>query len=286
MAPPRDSSRSLFARIAELEASGAPAAVVTVVQASGSTPREPGARMIVHQGGKIEGTIGGGRVEQEAITAAQAAITSGATKYLELKLTQELGMCCGGQVALFIEPIERPPALIIFGAGHVGAALGKVAAESGFLVHLVDERTELIAKERLPWAHGSSDDLDDPRIPWSPQAFVMITTHDHALDQRLVERALKKPRQWLGVIGSRRKAELTRQRLEQKGFTPEEIAAVRCPVGVAIAAETPAEIAVSILAELIAVRRGAGLEASEGGLAARLEAKQPRRTRRDREEDR
>lgn len=247
---------SLHRRIAELEAEGVAAAVVTVVRVTGSTPRNEGARMIVHADGSIEGTIGGGRVEQEAIEAARAAIADETPRFLEMKLTQELGMCCGGQVALFVEVIERAPRLLVFGAGHVGLALCRAASEAGFSVFVADERAELLTKERFPGAHGLHDDLEDPRLPFSPRTFVMVTTHDHALDQRLVEKSLKKPHRWLGLIGSRRKALLTRQRLEQKGFSAEEIASVRCPVGLAIGAETPAEIAVSILSELVAVRRG------------------------------
>jgi xanthine dehydrogenase accessory factor len=250
---------SLLRRIAELEAEGALAAVVTIVRVAGSTPREAGARMIVHADGRIEGTIGGGRIELEAIDAAKAAIASETSRFMDYALTQELGMCCGGQLSLFIEPIERAPRLVIFGAGHVGVALAKAASDAGFAVHVVDERPELLTKERFPAARGLYDDLEDPKIPFSDRTFVMVTTHDHALDQRLVERALKKPNRWLGLIGSRRKAELTKKRLDQKGFSEREIASVRCPVGLAIAAETPAEIAVSILGELIAVRRGATL---------------------------
>lgn len=245
-----------FARVGELERAGARAALITVVRTSGSTPRAVGARMIVHADGTLEGTIGGGRVEQEATETALGVLRDGVAKYLELKLTQELGMCCGGQVALFIEPISHAPTLLVYGAGHVGLATAAAAHALGFLVHVVDERTELLTSQRFPAATRHAD-LEAPEIPLSDEAFVLVTTHDHALDQRLVERVLGRPHRWLGLIGSRRKAELTRQRLEAKGFTAAQIARVRCPVGVAIGAETPAEIAVSIVGELIAVRRGA-----------------------------
>lgn len=244
-----------FARVGELERLGARAALVTVVRTSGSTPRASGARMIVHADGTLEGTVGGGRVEQEAAEIAQDVLSLGVPRYLELKLTQELGMCCGGQVALFIEPINRAPTLVVYGAGHVGLATAAAAQALGFQVHVVDERVELLTAARFPEATRHSD-LEAPEIPLTDEAFVLVTTHDHALDQRLVERVLGRPHRWLGLIGSRRKAELTRQRLEAKGFGPEQITRVRCPVGVAIGAETPAEIAVSIVGELVAVRRG------------------------------
>src|SRR5688572_15768775 len=153
---------SIFARIAEIEASGGRAALVTVVRATGSTPREAGARMLVLPDGSIEGTIGGGRIEQTAIEEAVAAIADQRPRFVEHKLTQELGMCCGGSIVLFIEPILSAPRLIVFGAGHVGAALTRMAAQAGFVVHVADEREELLMVERLPEARMLHPDLDDP----------------------------------------------------------------------------------------------------------------------------
>ena len=247
----------MHGRIAELERAGARAAIVTVVRATGSTPREPGARMIVHADGATEGTVGGGRVEHEAIAAAKRALDDGRPAFIEFELTAELGMCCGGRVALFVEPLVVSPPLLIFGAGHVGTALCRMAAAAGFAVHVIDDRDELRVPARLATARALHDDVTDPDLPFADDAFVMITTHDHTLDQRLLERALKRPHRWIGVIGSRRKAELTRQRLAAKDFPPDAIARVRIPVGLRIGAETPEEIAVSILAELIAARREA-----------------------------
>jgi xanthine dehydrogenase accessory factor len=267
---------SILARIAEVEESGRPAAVVTVVRSSGSTPREPGARMIVHPDGSIEGTIGGGRIEQEATEEARRAIEDGRPRFLDYALTQELGMCCGGSTSIFVEVIGRAPRLLIFGAGHVGTALAHLAAAAGFVVHVADEREELLTPARLAPARALHSDLDDPALPFFADTFVMVTTHDHALDQKLVEKVLKEQHRWLGLIGSRRKAELTRQRLAHKGFEEAAIARVRSPVGVAIGAETPEEIAVSIVAELIAERRGMKLSREDGALRAEPEMKRAR----------
>jgi xanthine dehydrogenase accessory factor len=151
-----------------------------------------------------------------------------------------------------------------------------MAAAAGFVVHVADEREELLNATRLAEARALHDNLDDPALPYAHDTFVMVTTHDHALDQKLVEKILKQPHRWLGLIGSRRKAELTRQRLEHKGFNEADIARVRSPVGVAIGAETPEEIAVSILAELIAERRGMRLARVEGELRAEQETKRAR----------
>lgn len=245
-----------FARLAELVASAEACALVTVVKTTGSTPRAAGARMIVRHGGVSEGTIGGGRVEQEAIAIAGEVLASGAPRFVEMKLTQELGMCCGGTVGLFIEALSVAPIFVIYGAGHVGRATAAAATAAGFRVHVVDERADQLTAARFPGMTLHAD-LEAQEIPLVEGAFVLVTTHDHALDQRLVERVLKRPHRWLGLIGSRRKAEVTRQRLEAKAFSAEAIASLRCPVGVAIGAETPEEIAISIVGELVAVRRGA-----------------------------
>ncbi len=249
-------AQCIFAAIAQIEATGGRAALVTVVRTSGSAPRGPGARMIVYPDGRIEGTVGGGAVEASGQLNAAKSLQDGRPRFIEHNLTQELGMCCGGQVTLFIEVLSSAPRLIVFGAGHVGCALTRMAAQAGFVVHVADERDELLIESRLAEARGLHSDLNDPALPYSDNTYVMIATHDHGLDQRLVEQSLKKPFGWLGMIGSRRKAELTRQRLAHKGFKPDAIATVRAPVGLAIGAQTPEEIAISILAELVAVRRG------------------------------
>ena len=199
--------------------------------------------MLVHDGGALEGDLGED-LNGPARHAAERARTEQRSLYLE-----------DGDRALFAAPIHTTPLLLIFGAGHVGAALCHAAAAAGFRVHVADEREQLLTPDRLPTAHRLHDDLQDPDLPFGPQTWVMITTHDHALDQRLLERGLRQDHRWIGVIGSRRKAELTRQRLAHRGFAEDVIARVRIPVGIAIGAETPEEIAVSILAELIASRR-------------------------------
>lgn len=261
---------SILSRIAELEAAGTAAAVVTVVRTAGSAPRRPGARMLVFPDGRIEGTVGGGVLEQRAIETAAETLEDGRPRYVEHQLTQQLGMCCGGQVALFVECLSVAPPLVVFGAGHVGRALSSMAAHAGFVVHVADEREELLDAARLPEARALHDDLQDPAIPLTPEAFVLVVTHDHALDQRLAERLVSLPHRWLGVIGSRRKATLLKERMRAKGIEASAVDGVRAPVGLAIEAETPEEIAVSILAELIAVRRGADL----GAAIPRLETKE------------
>lgn len=229
--------------------------MASVVRTSGSTPRSSGARMLVAASGETIGSIGGGRVEYEIIKAAKEILAHGKSQLLEFELTQDLAMCCGGQMSVFVEVIQPAPQLVIFGAGHVGCAVAELAARTGFAVFVVDEREDLLTPARLPQVRRLFDDHQDAEIPLTASTYVLVATHDHQLDQRLVERCLQHPHQWLGLIASRRKAELTRQRLRQKNFSEPDIAHVRAPVGLDIAAETPEEIAVSILAELIAHRR-------------------------------
>ena len=251
---------SILRRIAELETEGTSCAVVTVVRVSGSTPRSAGAKMIVFKDGAIEGTIGGGKIEHRIISAAKETIETTRTNYLEFSLTNELGMCCGGKMAVFIEPMQVAPKLVIFGAGHVSAALSRMATHAGFIVHIADERTEWLTPERFPEARQLHDENDAIDIPSGDDCYIMITTHDHALDQALLEKRLRQPFRWIGVIGSQRKASMTYQRLRNKGFEERLVESVRIPVGLAISAETPEEIAVSILGELIAVRRQTNVE--------------------------
>ncbi len=249
----------LFAHIAALRRERRPAALATVVETHGSTPRKPGARMLVHHDGQSEGSVGGGAVEQVVREAAARVLRTGRAELVTYKLTHDLAMCCGGQMTLFVEPIMSPPPLIVFGCGHVGRAVVYAAAPLGFDIVAVDDLRDNANPERLPQATRiihSYEAADFADLPFGDDAFVVIATREHALDQKLIEYCLARPSRFLGVIGSPRKAHLQAERLRAKGFAPEAIARVRCPLGVDIGAETPEEIAVSVTAELVAVRRG------------------------------
>ena len=235
-----------------------PAVLITVVEAQGSTPRKAGARMIVEPGGALRGTIGGGKVEHALVAEAPGVWRSGEPRLVTYHLTADLGMCCGGRMTFFMEPLVSQPALIVFGTGHVGEAVVRIASRLGFAVTAVDDVPEQGNADRLPGAEGivgSFEPADLASLPWGPETFVVIATREHALDQRLLELCLAHPLAYLGVIGSERKARTQRQRLEVRGFSEGDIARVRCPVGLDLGAETPEEIAVAICAELIRVRR-------------------------------
>jgi len=175
------------------------------------------------------------------------------------QLTTELGMCCGGEMVVHLETLEALPRLIVFGAGHVARPLAALAAATGFGVTVVDARPEWLTSERFP---AAARELRDPEaaareLKLEASDSVVVTTHDHALDQRVVQELLKRTLRFTGLIGSFAKQRKFALRLKARGFDDDAIARVRTPVGLAIGAQTPEEIAVSIVAELVAVRRGA-----------------------------
>lgn len=250
---------TLFADIAQLEAEGRPFVLCTVTAAHGSTPQKPGSRLVVLADGSLRGTIGGGAIEKQVIDAALALLADPAleTRTLETHLTHDLGMCCGGKMTVFLEKHGAPASLFIFGAGHVAKELAALAQHVGFQVTVIDERPEWLNAERFPHATRRLEqpDVVARTITDSEQTYCCVTTHDHPLDQACIEALVKRKLAYLGVIGSQRKSLRFRQRMQAAGFTPAEVASFESPMGVAIDALTPAEIAVSIVARLISVRR-------------------------------
>lgn len=253
---------SVFAELARLEASGRPFVVCTVIASQGSTPQKPGSRMAVSDDGRITGTIGGGAIEKQVVDAAFELLKDPArtSHTIETHLTHDLGMCCGGKMTVFLEKHGALARLFVFGAGHVAKELATLAAHVGFSVTVIDERTEWLTAERFPHATRKLEqpDVVAKALSGGPDVYCCVTTHDHPLDQACVEALLRTPLAYLGVIGSERKALRFRQRLGASGFSEQEVARFQSPMGVPIAALTPQEIAVSIVAQLIAVRRGAG----------------------------
>ena len=251
---------ALFQDIARLEEEGRPFVLATVIDSSGSTPQKPGSKMVVLDGGERRGTVGGGAIEQQVVDAAVALLkdAEATSRLIETHLTHDLGMCCGGKMRVFLEKHGAAVHLWVFGAGHVAKELAALAANVGFKVHVVDERPEWASRERFPAAELTVKNPADvaKTLEGGPSTYFCITTHDHPLDQACVEALLRKPSAYLGVIGSRRKAERFKLRLTAAGFSEAELQKMNSPMGVGISALTPAEIAVSIVGQLIAVRRG------------------------------
>lgn len=249
----------LYQALHQLSESGAPFVLCTVIASHGSTPQKPGSKLVVKADGSLWGTVGGGAIEQQIVDAAVQLLADGTrdTTVLETHLTHELGMCCGGRMTVFLEKHTRAPALTVFGAGHVAKELARLAVSTGFQVTVVDERERWATEERFPGCTLVRRPPDDVarEVRGGPDAYCAVVTHDHPLDQRCIEALLATPLAYLGVIGSRRKAERFRQRLLAAGHSREQVERFECPMGLDIGALTPAEIAVSIVARLVAVRR-------------------------------
>jgi xanthine dehydrogenase accessory factor len=238
--------------------------MVTIVRARGSTPQRAGARMLVFADGRTVGTIGGGCYENDAFWKAREAIASGKSSLLHYELNddfaQENGLVCGGQMDVHIDPLEPTPHLYIVGAGHVGYSLGRLAADAGFRIHVVDDREKFANRERFP----SADEVVAEPIPsWlhrvelPTSAFVVVVTRGHTHDLEAMRALAARDLRYLGLIGSRAKVRRIYDVLLSEGMPAECLDRVRAPIGFDIGAVTPAEIAISIVAELVAVRRGA-----------------------------
>ena len=244
-------------------ARGEPAALVTIVRASGSTPQRTGAKMLVYADGRTVGTIGGGCYENDALGRAREAIRSGTPTLVRYDLNddfaEESGLICGGQMEVYIDPIAPAPRLYIIGAGHVGYHLARAAADAGFRMHVVDDREKFANTERFPAADAIVVDdiaawLHQAELPASSYVVVVTRGHTHDFDalRALAARELR----YLGLIGSRAKVARVFDALAAEGMPVECLERVHAPIGLDIGAVTPAEIAISILAELIAVRHG------------------------------
>ena len=253
----------IYQEIIESIESGKEAALVTIMAAANSTPRGVATKMLVRADGSIIGTIGGGAAEAEAIKIAIEVMKTGKAKRHQFSLVpgKEPGMVCGGEMEIFVEPILQTTTLYLFGAGHISLALVKISKLLGFRVFVIDDRKDLAVKERFPDADLILvEDFENAfsKIDIDKQSYIVIVTHGHHDDERVLGRAILTPAKYIGMIGSRRKRNILYKKLLEEGFTQGDLNRVYSPIGVDIGAETPEEIAVSIVAELIKVRMGLG----------------------------
>ena len=233
-------------------------AMATVLARRGSAPSTPGQKLYVATDRTCVGTVGGGAVERETLAALVLLLEGdeGAHAVRHFELGSELGMCCGGGVDVLLEPLVGQVPLLVVGGGHVATAAAPLLARVGFAVTVVDARDAWGEEGRIEGVRTVVGDYDDVGKSFPKSAAVLAMTHDHALDQRVIEWALKRGFAYVGGVGSRAKAKRTRDRLEAKGFSEEDRARIRMPVGISVGARLPDEIAVAIAAELVAWRRG------------------------------
>jgi xanthine dehydrogenase accessory factor len=237
--------------------SGGRGALATVVRVSGSTPQQPGARLLLKPDGALVGTVGGGAIEHVVVQALRTAVRTGEGAFVSKDLGRDLGMCCGGRMEIFVELVEATPRLYVFGAGHIARPTAALARTVGFDVTVVDARGELAQGARFPDCTLVQTDPTEflSSLSLGERDWVLIVTHDHRLDGALLELACKKQPAYIGLVGSKRKVfRLAGNVVERLGEAALE--RVYAPVGLALGARTPEEIAVSVVSELVALRRG------------------------------
>ncbi len=248
----------LYEEIVRLKKERIPAALATVVDTKGSSPRKAGAKMIVRGDGSITGTIGGGQAEADTIDAALEVIRQAKPRTISFSLTEQHGMVCGGNILIYLEPLTVTSRLIVIGAGHVGQAIIQAARLAGFLVSLVNiaenKTGSTTAEDAILHPLHELDTLFDT-IGADDTSYIVIATSNHHQDFVAVSAALKTDACYIGVLGSSKKRTAMVVHLNNEGFTETNISRIITPVGLEIGAETPEEIAISIVAQMIQVRR-------------------------------
>lgn len=255
-------SAKVIAAAAELMRSGRRGAMVTIVETVGSTPRKAGAKMLVDDAGAVVGTVGGGCVEADLYAVAKQVMRTGRVRTCEVDLgsrnADENDMLCGGKLRALVEPVGAEEKLIILGGGHISKALVELCRGLDFEITITDDREQFASAERFPnVAHRISRPFEEQfdQLQIDSNTSLVIVTRGHSHDELCMERALRTSAKYIGLVGSRTKVAVFRAHLRDKGFTDAEIDRVECPCGLDIGAETPEEIAISIAARLVEVRR-------------------------------
>lgn len=254
--------RPLLEELLAAQAARRPVALATVIRAQGSVPRHAGSKMLVYADGRTSGTIGGGEMESRVIAAAKEALRTGQTQIVPYSLVDpkrgDPGVC-GGQVEIYVEPYLGQDTLLVIGCGHVGRALASLGHWLGYRVIAHDDRAELATQENVPDADVV---LSGPLTtaleahPVDSRTFIALVTRNVMIDRQILPGLLTTPAPYIGVMGSRRRWEETKKLLVADGVPIESLARVHSPIGLELQAESPAEIAVSIMAQIIMVQRG------------------------------
>lgn len=249
--------QDIYDEINRIKNSNNNAALCIIISTKGSVPRKIGTKMLVYENGIIIGSIGGGDLEKKVIREAIEVIQTHKPAIFKHDLLHQHNMCCGGSVEIFIEPIMKTKKLFIFGAGHTGQALAKFANNTGFEVYLIDDRKEYIEQcsvtdiNKMNLAHTTALQA----MPFDKNTFIVIATYSHQIDRDILASCVKKEWAYLGMIGSKRKVLMTKKMFTDSTIgSEEELDKIKMPIGIDINAETPEEIAISILAELIKIK--------------------------------
>jgi xanthine dehydrogenase accessory factor len=255
-------AKSIFERLAELERESRPVAIATIIRTRGSVPRREGSRMLVFPDGQFEGTIGGGELEARVIEEALQVLQDGSSRILEYAFVDpengDVGVC-GGEMEVFVEALHLNPTLVIVGGGHVGKAVAHLGSWLGFQIVVSDDRPEYATPEMVPDAQSYivCDLVELPqRVKIHEATYLILTTRGADIDIVGLPALLETPAAFIGVIGSRRRWETTVDKLRRAGVPEEKIAKITSPIGLELHAETPEEIAVSIIAQIIMLNRG------------------------------
>lgn len=252
----------IYSEICNLKRLGRRSALATIINVRGSIPSVTAAKMLIRDDGSIVGTVGGGCVENDVRKGAMEVMKDEKPRTFNFNLDQhpddDSGLVCGGSLQVFVEPVIPPPLLYIFGAGHIGYNIYRVALIAGFGVTVVDDRAEYANHERFPDAldvHSGDMDLMMSQIEPSDSSYIAIVTRGHRHDMRVLRWAIDTKAFYVGMIGSGRKVLTVFQQLESEGVAPENLQRVYAPIGLQLGSVTPEEIAISVVAEMIAIRR-------------------------------
>ncbi|HVM74622.1 MAG TPA: XdhC/CoxI family protein [Candidatus Saccharimonadales bacterium] len=253
----------LFEEIVRMRRAGQRGALATIVHTNGSIPSFESSRMLVREDGSAAGTVGGGCVEADVWAAAKEVMVTEVPKKLVFHLNNEAtydnGLICGGTVEVFVEPILPQPVVYLFGGGHVATAVAKAAQMAGFGIGVIDDREAFANTQRFPMAQEVYTTYEDAfaKIRPNSSSYLVIVTRGHKEDMRVLAWAVRTGARYVGMIGSKRKVLSVYKALEKEGYGMEEFERVFAPMGLEIGALSPEEIAISIVAELVAVRRNA-----------------------------
>lgn len=252
----------IYEEIVRTRQRGERAALATIIGRKGSIPRKDAAKMLIRQDGSTLGTIGGGCTEAEVWREALNVMREETPKTLYFELMEdeptESGLLCGGTMEVYIEPILPDPIVYIFGAGHISQSLCRVLKGVGFNVAVIDDRANYANKERFPEADQILVDEFESvvkKLEVNPSSYIVIVTRGHRYDQLITQWAVQTDAKYIGLLGSRRKFKIIFENIEAAGMPRESLERVYAPIGVEIGSETPEEIAISIAAEIIAVRK-------------------------------